>query len=1460
MAEYSDGSMVVDTEIDTEGFLKDSDKLKKAIASLTKQVDSIGQQMKTAIARNNTAAMEVLNRKFTETQSQAEALRKKMEGFSRTKILSDDYARTTAEIKKTEAELSKLMERQEKMRVLGEQSIEAQKEQLRQKAEAEMQAMDGWEKMAPWSKEMIRAEYMKDLEKEFAKLGKVENTAAFRSVQYDVDKLREKLAQLNAEKEKLETNDQAFKMGTDTQEYEQLNQQMAQTEQHMEQVEQTKERAFSAPSASGLLGFLAGVARSALNAAANLARIAGNGALSYLRKLASGAKNAAIQLMKLAGRAISSGIQRIGTMASSAGKALLGLGKNAKHSSGGLNVGLKALLRYGLGIRSVFALINKLRRAVADAFKNMAKKVPEVNQSLSRLASSLDRMKNSLATAFQPILTAVAPYLAQFMDMISNALTKVGEFFAALTGQKYVYKATKAQIDYAESLDKTSKSAKEAKNQLADFDNLHILSDSSSNDSSNSNTETPTSSFEKVPIESQISDFARRIKDAFNNGDFYEIGKILAETVYGWFSSIDWVKVGTIIGKGIMALVDIILGFAENFPWAEVGRRLAMGLNALFDNIDPVRIAKALIAVMNGALDALLAFIETFKWEKYGKKLAAGIRQFIKDLPVEKLGEVLRKGIVGILKFIRPALGDEEIWKLAGQKLGDLLNELFKGKPGEDNIWTELEGAIVDLAEGVVTALSNFVATFKWGDNGKVFHDAVFRLVDDFPLNELGGALMDLLKGSLEFMNETFGDQTLFDNLGRKLADFMNTVFSKEETWEEIGKTANNMLKDVLTFTHGFLEEFEPDTAAQSIKTALGEIDWFGIASETWEAIKLAFSKTGSFLDALFSEEISDEMKSKADGSAYWQSAVDNANAFNGQSLGAKIGSRISQAIATIDWKQFGSDLSKGATNLLNNFADALNKLTQKGDNGRSPIEDAIVSFIEGIDKDALADSIKNALRAVADVIVQTFGTVLNEAFDALFSSRPLTVDDMQSDPTMVHSWDSKGAKLADALADGYINESKKREGDVKGAMTATFMDQYENAVEGSNGFDIGSPSKRTEKLGGYVVEGFTGGLESQESEAQRRTKTLFDGLFETIVATAVAMHTFQTIILTALTNLEQHFPTRMNTYKTQFETGWNTINSVVSTSMTTLQSTILTALTNLEKHFPTRLSTYNKQFETGWKNINTTTGTGWETIQRTITQVTDNLSRDIPNRFQNMGNVIRNQDWYSVGNGIIQGIANGINSGWNWLHNLVWNLAQSLLNAAKAALGIHSPSKVFRDEVGAMLGLGVAEGMEDSEPAILNAVSSVADAMAAEMNKADVTANLGVKRGGITDDLDSVLSTFSDKVSDSFSNLMNRLEAIAESVTFRLPDVATGGVVPYRVSAQSGDFSKAISDVLTASTDEQTSAIIQGFNNQTVAIVRALEQYCTTQINLDKKSLTDAIIEEINRRTRMTNKSPLLL
>ena len=73
-----------------------------------------------------------------------------------------------------------------------------------------------------------------------------------------------------------------------------------------------------------------------------------------------------------------------------------------------------------------------------------------------------------------------------------------------------------------------------------------------------------------------------------------------------------------------------------------------------------------------------------------------------------------------------------------------------------------------------------------------------------------------------------------------------------------------------------------------------------------------------------------------------------------------------------------------------------------------------------------------------------------------------------------------------------------------------------------------------------------------------------------------------------------------------------------------------------------------------------------------------------------------------SVGSDIVQGLWNGISAGWSWLTNKVADLAQSLLQAAKNALDIGSPSREFRDEVGRWIMPGIVSGIDKSMPETL--------------------------------------------------------------------------------------------------------------------------------------------------------------
>lgn len=83
----------------------------------------------------------------------------------------------------------------------------------------------------------------------------------------------------------------------------------------------------------------------------------------------------------------------------------------------------------------------------------------------------------------------------------------------------------------------------------------------------------------------------------------------------------------------------------------------------------------------------------------------------------------------------------------------------------------------------------------------------------------------------------------------------------------------------------------------------------------------------------------------------------------------------------------------------------------------------------------------------------------------------------------------------------------------------------------------------------------------------------------------------------------------------------------------------------------------------------------------------------DIINGIRNSFNL----DWGSIGSNIVSGIANGIRAGMSWVADAARSVAESALNAAKGFLGISSPSKAMRDQVGKWIPAGLAEGIDDN-------------------------------------------------------------------------------------------------------------------------------------------------------------------
>lgn len=97
-------------------------------------------------------------------------------------------------------------------------------------------------------------------------------------------------------------------------------------------------------------------------------------------------------------------------------------------------------------------------------------------------------------------------------------------------------------------------------------------------------------------------------------------------------------------------------------------------------------------------------------------------------------------------------------------------------------------------------------------------------------------------------------------------------------------------------------------------------------------------------------------------------------------------------------------------------------------------------------------------------------------------------------------------------------------------------------------------------------------------------------------------------------------------------------------------------------------------------------------------------------------------KEWFSkivdVGKNIVAGIWQGISNSASWLLAKVKEWCGDILKGIKSFFGIHSPSTVFRDQVGKNLVLGLAQGIDDNKSKVITSAVNMSNALIDEENR----------------------------------------------------------------------------------------------------------------------------------------------
>lgn len=521
------------------------------------------------------------------------------------------------------------------------------------------------------------------------------------------------------------------------------------------------------------------------------------------------------------------------------------------------NIGFKTLLKYGLGIRSLFVLFNRLRGAFSDAFGNLAQYSAELNASVSSMSSSLAQLKNSLATAFAPIVNVIAPYISQFVQMLSSAMNAVGRFFAVLTGKKFAAQAIKFPVNYAKSLgtaknaaDSAADAQKDLNEQLglADYDELRVIDKQDKQDSGISGggigdiadgTEAGVQKmFDTVPA---VNEWASKIRDAFLSGDWERLGTTIAQGLNKGlkkvYDAISWDNVGPKITKFTGAFTTAFNSLVRDFDWDLLGRTIGAGVNTAAY-----------------ALNQLIGE-DGIDFQQLGSKLSVGFRGLVDEIDWTNLGNLLGNGFMISWNLFTGFVDDmwrtSDLTGLTGwQEVGRALAEGAAGlfdKIDFGQIGTTLAGALNGISQTIQTFADDMTTNGTWQKIATSISTGLNNLISGFDPAAAGQAISSFVTGLLGTLLDV-AETVEWEQFGQKIGQFLgeidwgtilNQAFSilKETVggiWEGLGGTSAGKFvqgvavfkigAEIMPFVNNISKALTGKTAVQQVAGGIGKL------------------------------------------------------------------------------------------------------------------------------------------------------------------------------------------------------------------------------------------------------------------------------------------------------------------------------------------------------------------------------------------------------------------------------------------------------------------------------------------------------------------------------------------------------------------------------------------------------------------------------------------------------------
>ena len=246
----------------------------------------------------------------------------------------------------------------------------------------------------------------------------------------------------------------------------------------------------------------------------------------------------------------------------------------------------------------------------------------------------------------------------------------------------------------------------------------------------------------------------------------------------------------------------------------------------------------------------------------------------------------------------------------------------------------------------------------------------------------------------------------------------------------------------------------------------------------------------------------------------------------------------------------------------------------------------------------------------------------------------------------------------------------------------------------------------------------------------QTVASTIWTGI-QTTISTIIT--TISTTVSTILTGIQTTISNILNGISSTWSSIWGTISSTVSNIWSGIKSAVSSAIGNVYSSISGKMSSVKTTWSNAWTTMETKMNSIWTGIKSGVTSGISSVVTKVKTIKTKITDVFNNaKNWLkSAGQNICTGLVNGIKNGIDSVTGAIKDLCSTAISKAKSALGIGSPSKVFR-EIGGFTMEGLEIGLEDVAADAIGVVQTVADAMSGVFSGVDGSSiQLGLDTSG---------------------------------------------------------------------------------------------------------------------------------